>query len=315
MFAWLPWGIVLLVASLALLGWWIYRYNTPVDTLRWSNQQAMSKVKVNPIAGWPIAAAAGLSILLIGLSVVAARPLRTVEQEVSNATAFMIFDTSTTQTATDIAPSRGEAQITAGTSAVAEKPGQLNIGVAYFAGKAKVVLGPTQDTDDIMSAIASLKIKNGGSAIGEAIVKSTAALTGLRGFAGNAEGFCPRFVLMSDGIDESDEGQATIEEAVKEAKENCVVIDTVLYGTQNGVIDGRPIGSDPETLRGISDKTGGTFYTATSGEQLQQVLRDVQRSVGVRTEQAHIDKKLAIGATALWIIAALAMGGLIKSRL
>ena len=57
------------------------------------------------------------------------------------------------------------------------------------------------------------------------------------------------------------------------------------------------------------------FYAATSSEQLQQVLKDVQQSVGVRTEQVHIDEKLAIGAIALWVIAALAMGGFIKLRL
>jgi Ca-activated chloride channel family protein len=309
-------GLALLVASVALIVWWIVRLNKPASTMQWSNTAAMSKVMISRTPILPIVVGTVLGIVMLSMSVVAARPLLTEERPTENATVFLIYDHSPTMGANDIAPTRMQAAQATSIAAVKNKSPQLFVAVVPFASTAKITQSPTQDSELIIAALERIKVGGGGSAIGEAINSSLAAVAGLPGYNPIAQSYCPRFILLSDGVVEDKEGQTSLDDAVTAAKSACVAIDTVLFASKDGgMINGRPIGSDPAALKAVSAKTGGNFYEATSGEALQRILEDVQASVATRTDISPISLWIVGVAIVIWVLSALGMIAYIKLQL
>jgi len=110
----------------------------------------------------------------------------------------------------------------------------------------------------------------------------------LRLVAGDTGGQAPpaRVVLLSDGANTS--GTA-LDEAARAAQEAGVPVSTIAYGTQDGTVDvdGRtvPVPVDTASLAELAEQTGGTAYTAETGEELSAVYDDIGSQVGTRTER------------------------------
>ena len=226
-----------------------------------------------------VPAVAFLAVLAL-LIVAFARPATTARVPRERATIMIALDTSGSMVANDIRPNRIEVAMQAALAFVDRLPARFNVGLVSFNQGASVVVPPGTDREAIRTGIDSLHTRP-QTAIGEAVFACLAAIANLDPQA--AEDPPPaHIVLLSDG------GNTTgrpIEEAAQAAAEAGVPVSTIAYGTPNGRLGNQSVPVDATALRQLADATGGNFYEAASGEELQQVYQDVGSSIGFRTER------------------------------
>jgi Ca-activated chloride channel family protein len=107
-------------------------------------------------------------------------------------------------------------------------------------------------------------------------------------------------VLISDG--ETTVGLPTAD-AIPIAQEAGVAVNTIAYGTPNGVItvdeDGDGVGQtarvpvNTEELSGLAEDTGGVSRTADSAGDLEQVYADFSSAIGFDEEPTDIAYRFA----------------------
>jgi Ca-activated chloride channel family protein len=85
----------------------------------------------------------------------------------------------------------------------------------------------------------------------------------------------------------------------------------VLIGTQDGVItvpipggltEQMRVPTSPQTLQGVSQVTGGRFYTAPTASQLRDVYEHLGSRLGSRSESREVSDLFAGGSAALLLI-------------
>jgi Ca-activated chloride channel family protein len=255
--------------------------------LRFSSAELLDSVAPRR-PGWRRYVPAAVFLLSLSVLVLAfARPARAVRVPRERATVIIAIDVSLSMQATDVEPNRLEAAQAAADRFVVELPPTLNVGVLSFAGTAAVLVSPTQDHEAAQRAIDNLSLAE-STAIGEAIFT---ALEALENAPPDETGTAPpaRIVLLSDG--ETTVGRPD-SEAVEAAREAEIPVSTIAFGTAEGYIvydDPRtaaveaepirvPVGE--ENLESIADGTGGSFFTATSLEELEAVYGDIGSAVG-----------------------------------
>ena len=138
-------------------------------------------------------ALAALAALLLAL----ARPQMTVAVARDEATVVLALDTSGSMMATDVTPSRLAAAQAAASKFLDGLPKRVRVGVVSFATGASVLVAATDDRASVRSALDGLEAQ-GGTALGEAIVRSTelAPEDGTRGADGEQ---VFSILLLSDG--------------------------------------------------------------------------------------------------------------------
>jgi Ca-activated chloride channel family protein len=209
------------------------------------------------------------------------------------ATVMVAIDTSGSMAATDVPPNRLEAAKAAAVAFVDDLPDTVNVGIVSFAGSSVVVSAPTTDHAQVQEQIGALDRGGGGTAIGEAVFSSLGQVERMTEQA-DGEPVPTRVVLLSDG--ENTAGRSP-EVAAAAAAEAALPVSTIAYGTPNGTIQG-PRGSsrvpvDEAALRELAEATGGTAYTAQSGEELRSVYDDIGSSIGWRAQQQEVTPYLA----------------------
>jgi Ca-activated chloride channel family protein len=251
---------------------------------------------------------AGLAVLAIGV----AQPTAGVRVPRDRATVILAIDVSLSMEATDVLPSRIGAARTAGEKFADLLPARINLGLVSFGGTANVLVSPTVDRASVKQAIAGLKLEE-STAIGEAIFTSLQAIK-VFGQATTAKGDKPppaRIVLLSDGTNTVGR---PVSDAISAANRAHVQVSTIAFGTPNGTVtyEGRtlPVPADRTTLRQIADQTGGSFHTAASVQELEQVYRNIGSQIGYTTEQRDISWRFLLagllvlfgagGAALLW---------------
>lgn len=245
-------------------------------------------------------------VALTALGLAAARPELALRLPYDRATVMVAIDTSGSMGATDVAPTRLEAAKAAAEAFVEDLPDTVNVGVVSFAGTSSVLAAPTTDHDQVQSQIRDLDLAGGGTAIGEAVFSS---LDQVERIAEEAEGepVPTRVVVLSDGTNTA--GRSP-EQAAAAAVAGDLPVSTIAYGTPDGIIvnGGRTleVPVNGETLRALAEATGGTAYTAESGEQLRDVYADIGSSIGWRVEQREVTPYLA----ALGLLVAVGAGAL-----
>ena len=257
--------------------------------------------------GWRRHVPATLVLLaLTSLGLAAARPELALRLPFDRATVMVAIDVSGSMAATDVPPNRLEAAKSAATAFVDELPDGVNVGVVAFAGTGSVVAAPSTDHAQTQEEIASLTLGHGGTAIGEAVFSS---LEQVQRLSAQSEGepVPTRVVLLSDGVNSAGR---TPQQAATAAAAADMPVFTIAYGTPDGTIDG-PNGPtrvpvDEDALRQLAADTGGTAYTAESGEELRDVYADIGSSIGWRTEQREVTPYLS----ALGLLGVLGAGAL-----
>ena len=253
-------------------------------------------------------ALAALAALLLAL----ARPQMTVAVARDEATVVLALDTSGSMMATDVSPSRLAAAQSAASKFLDGLPRRVRVGVVSFASGASVLVPPTEDRESVRSALDELEAV-GGTALGEAIVRST-ELAPEEG-TGDANGDRAfSILLLSDG-----ENSVGIdpESATERAKEAGIPVYTVALGTDAGVVEVPDdfgnlhrveVPPDRETLERIADETGGEYFEALTDSDLADVYEEIGSQVAYHDDEREVTAAFAgVGAVLLSIGTALSL--------
>jgi Ca-activated chloride channel family protein len=267
-------------------------------------------------------------LALAGLVTALARPVAVVSVPTGRANIMLAMDVSWSMCSTDIPPNRLEAAQAAAMSFVESQKSSTQIGIVAFAGFAELILMPTNDQEVLRDAIESLTTGR-WTAIGSAILKSLDSIAEIDGsvapiVSDATPGLQPTpvpngayapsiIVLLTDGA--SNQGPTPLE-AAQQAVDRGVRVYTIGFGTeQGGEINcgpqfgggGRRFGGggggrwrrgiDEPTLMQIADMTGGTYYSAESANELQEVFQSLPTYLITKHETREISVAfVAIGA-------------------
>ena len=270
-------------------------------------------------AGWQRhVAAALLLVTLVLLTVGFARPATTTRTPKKSATIILALDTSASMAATDVVPNRLAAAKLEATAFVRGLPSGLRIGLISFDSDARVLVPATPDRAAVQSAVAALQT-GAGTATASAI---DLALTAIKAVPKGANGkpLPAAIVLMSDGSPtigrNGETPAAAVDTEAAAAKQAGVPIDTIAFGTAEGLVIIRgqqiPVPSDPLAMARIAHESGGKSFTAKSATQLRSVYDQIGRAVGYDVHTHEVTSWFTGAGLALAALAAAA--GLIWSQ-
>jgi Ca-activated chloride channel homolog len=304
-----PWALLaLLIIPLVFAVWWLTRRRRRRAVVRVTSI-ALVRTAVPGRSRWrrriPAALLTfGLAVLAVG----AARPQATVPVASSSATIMLALDVSGSMCSTDVKPNRITAAEQAASAFIQSQAGGPRIGLVAFASTAVVLVPPTADTKQLLSALGGLTTSF-GTAIGEGIVTSLDAIaqvdpsvapTGATVSRDRGAGYADDvIVVLTDGSNNRGIAPQT---AAKQAADRGVRVFTIGYGTDNpaplacssaqfggvggggggggggfggfggGGGAGNPFDANYGALMQISRTTGGTFYRAQDANQLSRAL-------------------------------------------
>ena len=300
--------LLLVVVALGVL-YAALQFTKPRYAVRFSNLELLDKVAPKR-PGWRRHAVAGAFLAALAVLVASfAQPVMTVRVPSERSTIILAIDTSLSMAAEDVAPNRLEAAQKAATEFVNQLPEQLNVGLVSFAGSAQLLVPPTQDHQDVVTAIDGLELDK-STAIGDAVRLS---LDVIEGQSKGTDGKKPdaAIVLISDG--ETTIGLPT-EDAIPLANDAGVAVSTIAYGTPEGEItvdeDGDGIGQatrvpvNVEELRGLAEGTGGTAYTAESAQDLRSVYDQLGSTIGYDEESKDVTFRFVGAGLVILLVAA-----------
>jgi len=250
---------------------------------------------------------AALAVLVLAL----AKPERSVGVPVERASVTLVTDVSRSMKADDVEPSRLEAARKAGERFLDQAPPQLRIGSVTFSDSPQIVESPSEDRNEARSVLDGL-VADGGTATGDGLQAALDSLDRERGKDGKREPAA--ILLLSDG--ESTIGRDPVGVA-REAGQRGVPVFTVALGTESAVVEGPngellPVPPDPETLRRMSQVSGGQAFTATQSDELDKVYEKLGSKIGQKQEKREMTAGFAGAGAVLLLLAAgaaLRLGG------
>ncbi len=320
---------LLLLVPAALAAYVLLQQRRPKDVVRFTNLALLESV-VERSPRWRRHVPAGLFLLAMAVLFVGlARPQATLKVPREEATIVLIIDVSGSMKADDVKPDRIAAAKESAQEFVDALPPRIRLGLIAFSSNVRVLAPPTQDREQVRLGIDSLTA-NGGTAMGDALINGVGlvrpeALAATEGDTPVPDGGAvnpnpttrvPASVLLiSDGANTL--GQVQPLDAADVANTLQVPIYTVALGTATGqalIPDGRggsrlqTVPPDPETLKAVSERTGGQFYDAPSAGELAKVYDDIGSKVGYREERKDATHwPLGIGVVLLMIAAGLSL--------
>ena len=287
---WLLLGVVALLATYVVLQRRSSRYAVRLPGLD-------LLASIAPRLGWRRHVPAALMLLaLTGTTAAFAQPSANVQVPREKATIIVTLDVSASMAATDVSPDRLTAAKAAAKEFVDGLPARFNVGLVAFSSSAAVVVPPTQEHVAVTDAIGGLQLAS-GTAIGEAVAASLEAVAEIAGTGDNAPA---HVVLLSDGANTVGR---PVSQAVAEAQQAGIPVSTIAYGTEDGVVQvGRQlvrVPVDAPALADLAEATGGSSYSAESGDELKGVYDDIGSTVGTKTERREVSGGVAGIALAL----------------
>ena len=280
-----------------------------------------------------------LFLVALALTLVAvARPTAVITLPSEQRTIILAIDVSLSMRATDVEPNRLAAAQEAAKTFIEQQPPDVRLGIVSFAGTALLVQSPTQNREDLISAIDRLELQR-HTAIGSGLIVSLATIfpdAGIdlesmifgsgagrdsrRGIAidqpkkAEKKEFVPvppgsypsaAIILLSDGRRTT--GPDPLE-AAKMAAERGVRVFTVGLGNAQGGMasfEGWSVYMrfDEETLRAIADVTRGEYFSAASAAELKKVYETLNAKFMLEKKEAEITA-LVTAAAALFALAA-----------
>ena len=280
------WRLLLLVLPVALLvAYVLVQRRRHVQVLRFTSVDLLDSVAPRR-QGWQRhLPAAALLLTLVVLVLAFAQPAMALRTPKDRATIMLTLDTSASMTSTDVAPSRLEAAQAQATRFVEDLPQGIQVGLVSFDSGARLLVPPTTDRAQLISAIQSLSV-GAGTATGPGLRESLAAIAGVpKGTTGKP--VPSAIVLMSDGAPTIGDGQRSpsdaADAAAQDARAQGVPVDTIAFGTSGGVVSVRgqdvPVPYDPESMARIAQESGGQSFTAENADQLRSIYAQIGRDV------------------------------------
>jgi Ca-activated chloride channel family protein len=313
------WRLVFLIAPVALLAAYLVAQRARQKAVvRFTSVDMLASVAPRR-PGWQRhVPAAGLFLALVLLVISFAQPAHALRTPKQRATVMLTIDISNSMVATDVKPTRLGAAQSAARGFANKLPPGVQLGLISFSTQAQVLVAPTTDRTTVLAAIDRLQA-NGGTATGDAITLALKAISALPpGTDGKAAPAA--IVLMSDGSPNLPRPQSAADQAVADATtlaaQSGVKIDTIAFGTPNGVaiIGGETIdvAADPAAMAQIAKDSGGKTFTAQTANQLKSVYSQIGRIVGYDVHQHEITIWFTGIALVLTILAA--VGALIWTQ-
>ena len=262
-----------------------------------------------------------LASLVVGFT----RPIAVTLIPAGRATIMLVLDVSGSMRQTDIFPSRLMAAKEAALSFIDRQQEHNQIGIVAFAGISQLVQPPSNEPQDLRSAILHLTTGR-GTAIGSGILTALDTIDefGQNSLIGQSsddpaaqaepreEGdFEPDIVvLLTDGVYTTGPNPL---DAAQEAVARGVRVYTIGFGTQAGQVQqngdffgGRfNRGIDEASLKEIAAMTGGEYFSASSASELQKVFDSLPTVLITREETIEISVVFAAIAALLVISAVL----------
>jgi Ca-activated chloride channel homolog len=277
-------------------------------------------------------------LALTSLIIALGRPVQIVSVPAGQATIILAIDVSGSMRQRDVQPSRLAAAQAAALSFIHRQKPNSQIGIVAFAGYAELIQPPTSDQEALQTAIESLTTGR-ATAIGSGILKAVDAIAEIdknvapsvtSDTPGNPPPAVPKgayapdvIVLLTDGV--ATTGPAPLD-AAQQAADRGIRVYTTGFGTAQGASGGSNggftggaprsgqgqqfgrgfnRGIDETTLQQIAALTDGTYYTATSAEELLKVFENLPTYLIMKHEVMEISVAFAaIGA----LLVTLAMG-------
>ena len=294
---WLLLGVVALLVAYVVL-----QRRRPRYAVRFSELELLASL-VPRSAAWRRHVPAGLLLLSLTALVTAfARPEADVQVPRERATVVVALDTSVSMEATDVAPDRISAARESAAAFVAGLPEAFDVGLVSFSGTATIAAPATQDHETVVQAIRTVPL-GPSTAIGEAVFASLEAIRAVPGEPGQ-EPPPARIVLLSDGTNTVGRD---LDEAAQAAREAGVPVSTIAYGTPDGFVEVQgqliPVPVDAPALEELAEDTGGSAFSAESGEELSAVYEDIGSQVGTTTERREVTAAVTGVALALGLAA------------
>jgi Ca-activated chloride channel homolog len=299
--------LLLLVAGL-LAGYVVVQRRRRAYAVRFTALPLLASVAPRR-PGWRRHVPAGLLLAsLVVLTAAFARPEADVTVPREQATVVVAIDVSLSMQATDVDPDRFIAAKDAAASFVQGLPEQFAVGLVSFSGGAAIAVPPTQDHEQVVRGIEELTL-GPSTAIGEAVFASLEAVRLVQPVDGGPPAPA-RIVLLTDGTNTVGR---EVEDAAAAAADAGVPVSTIAFGTPDGVVDVQgelvPVPVDALAMERLAEATGGSAFTAESGDELSAVYDDIGEQVGTTRERREVTDAatgLGLGLALLAAVAALA---------
>ena len=285
---------------------------------------------------------------IVSLIIAFGRPITVVAVPTNQTTIILAIDVSGSMCSGDIQPNRLLAAEAAAVSFINGQKASTHIGIVAFSGFAELIQPPTTDSRVLQSAVDSL-LTGRWTAIGSGILKSIDAISEIDDNVWPSTDassspvqptpvpqgdYAPSIiVLLTDGA--SNAGPMPLD-AAQQAVDRGVRVYTIGFGTAFGgefVLCGprfrgnEPFrggggfgggggggrfrrGIDEDTLKQIADMTGGQYYSAESGSELQSVFANLPTNIIVKHDVTEVSfvfvalgallAGVAIGLSLLW---------------
>ncbi len=248
---------------------------------------------------------------LVAISLAMARPQAVVSLPRQEGTVILAFDVSASMAATDLQPTRISAAKASAASRVRRFTSTATGTVVAFSDSGIQVQQPTNDQASVISAIDRLTPERGTS-VAEGILASlkVIAIAEAGPYANNyysnaspastptptptpvpAGTHAPAaIVLLSDG--ENNESPDPLA-AAQTAADRGVRIYTVGVGSSAGTsvtVSGFQVHTqlDQATLQGISQVTGGSYYSAADSQQLRSIYDNLDTQLVIQPQMTEI---------------------------
>jgi Ca-activated chloride channel family protein len=209
---------------------------------------------------------------------------------------MLVMDASDSMDATDVAPNRLVAAESAANALLEELPSDFRVGLAIFAGDARVVVRPTQVRGDVVDALDAITTSR-GTVIGDGL---TAALDQIEAIRGDTPDTPAVAVLLSDGRDTG--SRVPPEDAAARAGSLEVEVFTVVVGQ---VSDGGGPGADAAALEAIARASGGDSFSAGTSEELTRIYTNLGSDLSLELDVKPSTTLFVVAAIALTILAGL----------
>jgi Ca-activated chloride channel family protein len=341
-FLWPGTLVFLLIIPIAVVAYFVLLRRSKKSTIRYSSLSLVREAASHQSA-WRRHLPFVLFLLAITSLVFAlARPTATVTIPSNKAVIILAMDVSLSMCSTDIPPNRLEAAKDAAQVFIQQHRSGRQIGIVAFAGFAELIRPPTTDLQALNDAIENLTVAR-RTAIGSAILRSidaiaevdnrvaptdnTAASSGTSDLPqANGELSPHIIVLLTDGA--SNAGPYPLS-AAEQAAARGIRVYTIGYGTVDNTspmncgggdftFGGNQFGFgfapqtgsqdfrrqlDDTTLKQVAEMTGGTYYEATSANELEDVFQNLPSFLVATRETIEISVFFTAFAALMIILA------------
>lgn len=268
---------------------------TKNTALRFANFEAISRIKGVDFFSRNIFILILTSIIAFLLILTLSGTRLNMVLEASSYTFVIAIDSSKSMEANDFLPSRMEAAKKAAKDFVDSLPISTRAGIISFSGNALIEVGITDSKSLLKGAIDDIIISDiAGTDVVEAIITGTNIL--------NSEE-TKAIILLSDG----QINVGAIEEAIRYANDNNVVIHTIAIGTEEGGQTSYGISKvDLDSLKGLSYNTGGQSFSAGNQDELLKSFRSAinatDRKVAINLSNYLLIISICLFSLEYWLI-------------